>query len=278
MYAAAAGNAKVVGVIDRPDEQAAGQSVEQSVEIGGVRGRFTVSGAGEPLVLLATTLVRARPYAPVIRRLASRFRVFAVDLPGCGGAQRLPRVWTFEEYANWVGGALAMLSLDGVTLLGHSNSAGIALVAGATLPAGRVKRLVLVDSVGADPNPSFFRVLLGRALDGLLEPGLSLTGWHHLVYNAAAHTRNFFGQIKASIKRDLRPYAPRVHVPTLLAWGARDHTTPPRGVEVLRALLPDSRTHISPTGSHDWIITHPDEFAAAVGTFADPPSPPRPVP
>ena len=254
------------------------RSVEQSIEVAGVRGRYTVSGAGEPLVLLATTLVRARPYAPVISRLASRFRVFAFDLPGCGGAQRLPRTWSFEEYAGWVGGALAKLSLERVTLVGHSNSAGIVLVAAATLPAGRVKRLILADSVGADPAPSYFRVLLGRALDGLLEPALSLTGWHHLVYNAAVHTRNFFGQIKASIKQDLRPYAPRVAVPTLLAWGARDHTTPPRAVDQLRALLPNSVAHISRTGSHDWIITHPAEFAAAVFAFVGSPSPAKPVP
>jgi pimeloyl-ACP methyl ester carboxylesterase len=112
-------------------------------------------------------------------------------------------------------------------------------------------------------------VLLGRALDGILEPGLSLTGWHHLVYNALAHTRNFFGQIRASIVRDLRAYAPRVTVPTLVAWGARDHTIPPHSAEVLRALLANPRAYTSPTGSHDWIITNPAEFAAAVGAFVD---------
>jgi pimeloyl-ACP methyl ester carboxylesterase len=235
--------------------------------VNGVRGCYTESGAGEPVVLLATTLVRARPYGPVVRRLASRFHVFSIDLPGCGGAERLPRTWTFEEYAEWVGDALAALTLEGVTLIGHSNSGGIALVAAATLPAGRVRRVVLVDAVGAIESPSYWLVLLGRAVDGILEPWLSLTGWHHLAYNAFAHTRNFFGQIKASIERDLRRYAPRVTVPTLVAWGARDHTMPPDCADVLRALLPQPHSHVSPTGSHDWIITNPDEFAGAVGAF-----------
>jgi pimeloyl-ACP methyl ester carboxylesterase len=156
-----------------------------------------------------------------------------------------------------------------VTLVGHSNSAGIALVAGATLPAGRLRRLVLADAVGAVESPSYFRVLVGRAVDGLLEPGLSLTGWHHLVYNAIRHRRNFFGQIKASVEQDLRAYAPRVGVPTLVAWGARDHTMPPRCADVLANLLPRPYRYLCRTGSHDWIITHPVEFAGAVRQFAD---------
>lgn len=252
---------------ERSAARSADPSGEQPLVVNGVRGCYAVSGAGEPLVLLATTLVRARPYAPLVRRLAPRFRVHAIDLPGCGGAERLPRAWTFEQYADWTGGALAALGLEGVTLVGHSNSAGVALVAGATLPAGRVRRIVLADGVGADASPSYFRVILGRAVDALLEPGLSLTGGHHLVYNLFAHTRNFFGQIKASVERDLRSYAPRVPVPALVAWGARDHTTPPRCGDALAALLPRPHQYTSPTGSHDWIITHPGEFAEAVEAF-----------
>jgi pimeloyl-ACP methyl ester carboxylesterase len=219
-------------------------------------------------VLLATTLVRSRPYAPVIRRLAERFHVYAVDMPGCGRGSRLSRTWGFEQYARWADRLLDRLGLEQVTLVGHSNSAGAALVVGAVCP-GRVRRIVLADGVGADESPSYFRVLLGRALDAFLEPWLSLTGWHHLFYNLLFHTRNFLGQIKASIKTDLRPYARRVTVPTLIAWGAHDHTMPPRCADVLQKLLPRPSLHVSPTGSHDWIITHPDEFAAAVSAFAD---------
>ena len=257
--------------VDAPQssQPAAPNSAEQPIEFDGVRGRYTVAGSGEPLVLLATTLVRARPYAPVVRRLATRFRVFAIDLPGCGGADRLPRAWTFEEYARWTGGALAALGVESATLVGHSNSAGIALVSAATMPPGRLRRLVLADAVGAVESPSYWQVILGRALDGVLEPVLSLTGWHHLVYNALAHTRNFFGQIKASIERDLRGYAPRVAVPTLVAWGARDHTMPPHCADALRGLLPRPFAYVSPTGSHDWIITNAAEFADAVIRFVD---------
>ena len=242
---------------------------EKPVVVDGYRGMYVESGdAGAPaLVLLATTLVRSKPYAPVIRRLAAGFHVYAVDMPGCGRAQRLQETWTFERYARWADGFLAHFGLDRVTLVGHSNSAGAALVAAALYP-GRIAGAVLSGSVGADERPSYFRVLLGRALDAFLEPWLSLTGWHHLAYNALLHTRNFFGQVKASIKTDLRPYAPRVAAPVLLAWGRRDHTMPLRCARALQALLPRASLHVAHGGSHDWIITNPDEFAAAVERFA----------
>jgi pimeloyl-ACP methyl ester carboxylesterase len=118
--------------------------------------------------------------------------VFAIVLPaaagqtGCRGPG-LSKSTRGGRAAHW-----RTLGVDGATLVGHSNSAGIALVSGATMPPGRVRRLVLADAVGAVESPSYWQVILGRVLDGVLEPVLSLTGWHHLVYNACAHTRNFF--------------------------------------------------------------------------------------
>ena len=129
------------------------------------------------------------------------------------------KAWDFEDYAKWVTGSLETLRLDRPTLIGHSNSGGAALVAAATYPAA-VGRLVLADTVGADNSPSMPRVLAGRAYDALLEPRLSLFGWHHVIGNALLHTRPFFGQVWKSVYADLRPFAVRVRAPTLIAWGA----------------------------------------------------------
>jgi pimeloyl-ACP methyl ester carboxylesterase len=242
-----------------------GEPELRPLDVGGERGRFLVEGEGPPLVLLASQLVLARSYCPAAEELRRSFRVFTVELPGSGGGSRVAPPWDADAYASWVAGALDALHLDQVTLVGHSCSGLVALAVGALHP-GHVGRLVLVGSIGASPR-SLLAVLLGRGLDCLLEWNLTLRAWHHVGYNVLAHPRSFWHQVGLSARADFRPDAGRVRVPALLAWGAHDHTMPRLGAETLRSLLPDARLYISQEGSHDWLITHPHEFAAAVRAF-----------
>jgi pimeloyl-ACP methyl ester carboxylesterase len=126
-----------------------------------------------------------------------------------------------------------------------------------------------VGGVGADITPSLPRVLVGRTIDAVLEPRLTLFGWHHVFYNALLHTKDFFGQVWKSVHDDLRHHAARVRAPTLLAWGARDHTIPPRCAHALREVMPAASMYFSPNGSHDWLIDRAPEFAAALRHFID---------
>jgi len=230
-------------------------------------GWYTDVGRGEPVVILASTLVLARSYEWSIECLAPHFRVLTVEMPGSGRATTPTTAWGFEEYATWVHGFVATLRLRRPTLVGHSNSGGAALVTAALYPAA-AGRLVLADTVGADDSPSMLRVLAGRAYDALLEPRLSLFGWHHVIGNALLHTKPFFSQVWKSVYADLRPFARRVSVPTLIAWGARDHTIPPRCATALLSRIPYATLYESPAGSHDWMIDHAPEFAAALRDFA----------
>jgi pimeloyl-ACP methyl ester carboxylesterase len=67
---------------------------------------------------------------------------------------------------------------------------------------------------------------------------------------------------------DVRADVARVSIPTLVAWGERDHTLPPRCAAEFARILPVTRVYLSRRGSHNWLIQRPDEFAAAVGEFA----------
>ena len=66
---------------------------------------------------------------------------------------------------------------------------------------------------------------------------------------------------------DVTADPPHVRRPTLLAWGRRDWTVPLCCGETLHRLIPDSELYISRDGSHDWLMTHPAEFAAAILAF-----------
>jgi pimeloyl-ACP methyl ester carboxylesterase len=231
-------------------------------------GWYTDVGRGPPVVILASTLVVARSYVWTIDCLAPHCRVVTVEMPGAGRATPPPRPWGFEDYGRWVAGFVRELHLGRPTVVGHSNSGGAALVAAAMHP-DRVGRLVLADTVGGDVSPSLPRVIAGRALDAVLVPRLTLFGWHHVIGNALVHTKDFFGQVWKSVYDDLRPHAARVRAPTLLAWGARDHTIPIRCAHALRELIPGASLYVSPRGSHDWLIDRAPEFAGVLRAFID---------
>ena len=231
-------------------------------------GWYTDVGRGPTVMILASTLVLARSYEWTIDCLAPHCRVVTVEMPGAGRAKPPPRPWGFEDYGHWVAGCVRELRLGRPTVVGHSNSGGAALVAAAMHPES-VGRLVLADTVGGDASPSLPRVIAGRALDAFLEPRLTLFGWHHVIGNALAHTKDFFGQVWKSVYDDLRPHARRVRAPTLLAWGARDHTVPIRCGQALQALIPNASMYVSPRGSHDWMIDHATEFAGVLRAFIE---------
>jgi len=243
---------------------------ERRIDVGGLRAWYTDFGAGPgdtaPVVILATTLARGRSYAWTIDCLAPHFRVITVEMPGCGRASAAATLWGFEQYADWAVRFLDALGLSRVTLVGHSNSGGAALVAAAKYPA-RVGRLVLADSVGSGVAPSLPRVIVGRTIDAFLEHRLTLFGWHHVIYNALFQPISFFHQIRLSVHEDLRPHAARVTAPTLLAWGRLDFTLPLRCARTLGAVMSNAELYVSHGGSHDWMIDRAPEFAEALRAF-----------
>jgi pimeloyl-ACP methyl ester carboxylesterase len=123
--------------------------------------------------------------------------------------------------------------------------------------------------VGAFPGASWYTLLLRRCLDAALEEvRLNLPLGPHVFLNLLRHPRNWLHHA-FRLAADTEPLelSPRIVAPTLLAWGLRDHTFPPDCADRFHAALP--RSQIAWSGaSHDWLITHPRAFAAAVSSWA----------
>jgi pimeloyl-ACP methyl ester carboxylesterase len=238
---------------------------ERFVDVNGDRGFVVEAGDGPPLVLLPSMLVVVKSYYGTIRQLARHFRVIAVEMPGAGRASRVSEPWGFCRYASWLEDFLDAMKLDRVTLVGHSNSAAVAVLFAVGWPE-RVANLVLADPIGAAKR-SPARLVAGRMLDAIIELPISAAGWHHVAYNVLFHPRNFFNQVRLSARTDLSQAASRVSAPTLLLWGARDHTTPPHDARHFRRLIQSSVLYVSASGSHDWIVERCAEFASTVRAF-----------
>ncbi|MBT2143729.1 MULTISPECIES: alpha/beta hydrolase [unclassified Rhodanobacter] len=102
-----------------------------------------------PLVALHGWLDNAGSFARLAPRLAARYRVIALDLPGHGHSGHLA-VGASYHYLDYVQAVLAAadaLRLDRYSLLGHSLGAGIAALVAAAAPE-RIERLLLIEGLG----------------------------------------------------------------------------------------------------------------------------------
>jgi pimeloyl-ACP methyl ester carboxylesterase len=241
-----------------------------TIDVAGYSAFVTESGEGAETILLVPTMFgRADTYKETIAELARRgFRVITIELPGTGYSSKLTEPWSCERLSVWLAGAIDTMRLDPthLTLVGHSNSAAVVMFLAARRP-GLCARIVLADTVGAMPHPRLPAILMGRALDSILELRLTIWGSPHLLFNLRRHTLNLLYQLELAVERPAWAL-PRIAVPTLLAWGARDHTIPLRASRrALERLIQAPQLYISRLGSHDWCITEPTEFADAVNAF-----------
>lgn len=233
----------------------------RQVHVDGRRGLLLEAGQGNAVVIIASMLVRARSYLPLVQQLARTRRVIVVELPGSGRGSRLRSPWSVEQYTDWVVAWLERAGMDQAVLIGHSNSGPVAMQVAARSP--RIARLILVDNIGSRKPRGIARVVIARVLDGFKEPILDLRGWWHLAFNMVVHWGSFLDQIQMAGTHLHEDDARRVRVPTVVAWGAHDGTLPLDAAVRLRDWLPEARLIVGP-GSHDWLITHPKQFVRMV--------------
>jgi len=102
-----------------------------------------------PLLALHGWLDNAGSFARLAPRLATRYRVIALDLPGHGYSDHLAAGASYHylDYVQAVLAAADALRLDRYSLLGHSLGAGIAALVAAAAP-GRIERLLLIEGLG----------------------------------------------------------------------------------------------------------------------------------
>ena len=238
--------------------------------LAGHRAHVVATGprAGPPVVLVPSMFLMARTYRDTMRALAGRgeFRAIAIEMPGSGESSPLREPWDFARYADWLVRLLEQMGLSRVPLIGHSNSGAVALHAGASgSPA--VGSIILADPIGGSGCGSMWKILPSRAFDVIFEPHFSIAAWPDAVFNLVHHGRSFWQQLRLA-RTNLLDVARRVTaLPALVLVGQRDYTMPVRCARSLATAIPDARLHVSSTGSHDWLVSHADEFAVVVRDF-----------
>lgn len=107
---------------------------------------YVDSGRGEPLLLIHGVGMRLEAWAPQIAALARDHRVIAVDMPGHGESDLLPRGSQLPDFVDWFATAVDDLGLGAVNVAGHSMGALISGGLAAAHP-DRIRRVALLNGV-----------------------------------------------------------------------------------------------------------------------------------
>ncbi|KJL31828.1 alpha/beta fold hydrolase [Microbacterium azadirachtae] len=269
----------------------------QEAEILGGRTAYWVYGPDDAeLTVLAVHGFRGEHHGlePVVAHLPG-VRVIMPDLPGFGETTPLPgRVHDIEAYAQWLTEFSAAVA-PGAVILGHSFGS---IVASAAVAGGlETPRLILVNPIGAPalegPKAVLTRLAmlyyalgarlpeaLGTELlrNRVIVRGMSIAMAktrdpelrrfvhdQHDTYFSRFSDRDVLSQaFRTSVSHDVREYAPRITVPTLLVAAQRDDITPIEAERALAPLFPDAElVEIAHVGH----LIHYETPAEAAGTI-----------
>lgn len=266
--------------------------VWRRVRVDGRDAVYGVAGEGPPVLFLHGWGLNHRSYRHALARLArSGLRVYAPALPGFGGTDELPRAeFDLAGYAAWVGRFLDAAEVTGkVTVVGHSFGGGVAIQF-AHAATGRVRRLVLVNSIGGSvwtDRRGRDRHLRERPLWdwGLHLPAdaFSLRQVTRIapviaadaIPNALLHPRTLWrvGHLarSADLTEQLRDLRKR-RLPVVILWGRNDTVLPEACLQSMRSALgnPEVRTV---EGSHGWVLVSPGRFAEELTNIIGPAAP-----
>jgi pimeloyl-ACP methyl ester carboxylesterase len=225
----------------------------------------------EPLLFIHGWGVSSEAFGEFFDRLAERYRVVAPDLPGFGRSRSAGRAVSYEAYADALVAILADLGIERSHVVGLSMGGGIALTLAARHP-GLVRALVLMAPTGC-PDVSLARLACDRVLElaeQLLAPapvrGKALVARTFGV-NLLRHPASLVATVRMVASRRIVEEARRITAPTLLLWGERDRTIPPRLAPQFTDRLPRSTLRVVPAAFHEMATARPEETAAIIHDF-----------
>jgi pimeloyl-ACP methyl ester carboxylesterase len=249
------------------------------IKVDGRPAAYGHAGSGPVVVFLHGWGLSNRTYRRSLDGLARRgFCVLAPSLPGFGGTAPLPAsASSLAGYADWLAHFLEAVRVrEPVILIGHSFGGAVAIKAAHSHPK-RVRRLVLVNSIGGaawDEHGERQRLMSERPLwdwgvhlsRNALSPGALLRVLPVVaadaVPNALRHPMTMWqvGRLarEAALATELEDLKRR-RLPVVILWGREDTVLPQACAQSLIDALHSPHVVTVP-GDHSWLIREPRRF------------------
>jgi pimeloyl-ACP methyl ester carboxylesterase len=269
-------------------------ALEQGVaRVLGHRMAYVVAGAGDPVILLHGLGHASGTWAEVLPPLARHFRVFAVDMLGCGRSDK-PRIdyhlWALATYTRHF---MDAVGIERAHLVGHSHGGGIAMHTAWQYPE-RVQRLALVSTggLGREINPLLRLMSLpgsSLALAGIASPAwvqmMRRYRFDRMAAPLAREKLEMWGRLgqaesRRALLRMLRSVCnlrgqrvsalerlPEMRQPVLLLWGERDRTLPAAHARRAALLIQNCQLEVIPGCKHYPSLEQPETVATLLKQF-----------
>ncbi len=211
------------------------------------------------------------------QRLASSFRVIAIDTPGFGKTPRPDWMRTMDDYILYFKDLLDALELPKVDILGHSLGGWMAMEIAVWYPE-RVNRLVLSNAAGirikGTPMGNLFAMNQQELLDACFDNPMAAMPLMPQEFNIDYFMEQYRQRLTlASIAWSpwfdpkLERRLERITSPTLVIWGVNDRLIPPAYGELLHEKIANSEiVRLEGTG-HMPMFEKPQEWAEAINNF-----------
>ena len=235
--------------------------------VGGVAVRTW--GEGEPLMLLHGGMGSWTHWTRNVGALAGKFTVHALDLPGCGDSDSVPRDLPDEDYVSLVAAAVEEVAgAQPVNLAGFSFGGIISAMVAARLGA-RMRKLCLVSPGGfgagnaldlrAIPSDEAgmpaVRAVLRHNLQVMMCADPASVTEETIDLHYANYKRVRFDGRRFSLSNRMAGTLERVVCPIQTVWGERDALPRPNvhaRIAVCRAAVPGIRVDVVPGAGH-WV-------------------------
>lgn len=230
---------------------------------------FSRSGEAMPargriVLLIHGLVVSSRYMVPLVRALAPRCRVYALDLPGYGLSYKPEGSPTIEELADSIARWMDAEGVEQASLIG--NSLGCQILAGFCLRhPGRADRVVLQGPT-VNPAERSFGIQLLRQIQNSPRERRGFTLGILMDYLDAGIPRAI-RTMRMTLADAIEEKLPRMELPVLVLVGDRDPVVPLEWAREVAKLLPQGELAVVPGAAHLINWSFPVQFVEKVSGF-----------
>ncbi len=254
---------------------------EKKIFIEGLKINYKIAGSGPAILILPGWGGSSDSWIKISEILSKNFKVFCPDLPGFGKSQNPPRVWSNEDYCDFVFKFSEKLNIQKFYLLGHSFGGGIAAKLAVKYPK-KVEALILCDAAIVRKKRrwglrQFIAYLLAKFNFILAIPFFEKYIYplaKKIVYKIAGVYDYYVikdGIMKKTFKKvveeDLTYILDKIKLPTLIVWGEKDDKVPLEDAFLIQNSIKNSKLEIMKKEGHNPHLKNPEKLSKIILEF-----------